>query len=198
MLGNAGDPPAPASETNSIHAGWRSRGYLPHVDAPDLVQYIVFRLADSLPAHLIEEIARKARRERVEAADAVLDRSYGRRDLAIPQIARTVEETILRFDGTRYALIAWCIMPNHVHVLIQIREGHRLDRVVHTWKSFTAHFANRLLGRTGRFWAPEYFDRFMRDEDQLAKNVDYIEANPAAAGLCREPADWAFSSAGRR
>ena len=159
-------------------AGWRSRGYLPHFDAPDLVQHIVFRLADSLPAHLIEGIASTSRHECLDAADAALDCGHGRGDLALPQIARTIEETMLRFDGDRYALIAWCVMPNHVHALIETRMGHRLDRVLHSWKSFTAHFANRFLGRTGRFWAPEYFDRFMPDDTQLGKTVAYIEANP--------------------
>src|SRR5438094_5341166 len=120
---NAGDPPATAAAT--AHAGWRSRGYLPHFDAPDLVQHIVFRLADSLPAHLVEDIAKRGRSERVSAADAALDHGHGRSDLMMPKIARTIEQTMLRFDGDRYALIAWCVMPNHVHALIETREGHR-------------------------------------------------------------------------
>jgi REP element-mobilizing transposase RayT len=163
-----------------------------------LVQHIVFRLADSLPAHLVEGITSSSRHERLEAADAALDCGHGRGDLAVPQIARTIEDTMLRFDGDRYALIAWCVMPNHVHALIETRMGHRLDRVLHSWKSFTAHFANRFLGRTGRFWAPEYFDRFMRDDTQLGKTVAYIEANPVSAGLCGDPSEWPFSSARSR
>lgn len=180
------------------HRGWRSRGYLPHFDAPDLVQHIVFRLADSLPAHLVQEITNAPRPDRADIADAALDRAHGRRDLLIPQIARAVEETMLRFDGERYALIAWCVMPNHVHALIEMRAGHRLDRILHTWKSYTAHFANRTLGRKGRFWAPEYFDRFMRDAAQLAAAVYYVEVNPVSAGLCRDAVEWPFSSAARR
>jgi putative DNA methylase len=73
-----------------------------------------------------------------------------------------------------------------------------LDRVVHSWKSFTAHAANRLLGRAQRFWAPEYFDRYMRDDTQLAGTRAYIEANPVKAGLCNDPTEWPYSSASFR
>jgi len=186
------------SATSADHAGWRSRGYLPHVDAPNIIQHIVFRLADSLPVRFREEFAAKPPAERVEAADAVLDEGHGRRDLANPQIAELVQNALLQFDGERYALVAWCVMPNHVHALAEMRQGHRLDRVVHSWKSFTAHAANRLLRRADRFWAPEYFDRYMRDDAQLAAVQAYIEENPVKAGLCRKPEDWQFSSASCR
>jgi putative DNA methylase len=89
-------------------------------------------------------------------------------------------------------------MPNHVHALIETCRGCTLDRVVHAWKSFTAHAGNRLLKRTGRFWAPEYFDRYMRDDHQFAATCAYIEENPVKAGLCSSPADWPYSSASRR
>jgi putative transposase len=180
------------------HAGWRSRGYLPHLDAADVVQHIVFRLADSLPARLRDEFALKSPADRAEAVDALLDEGHGRHDLAIPPIAELTQNALLRFDGERYLLIAWCVMPNHVHALAEIRSGHRLDRVVHSWKSFTAHAANRLLGRAQRFWAPEYFDRYMRDDTQLAGTRAYIEANPVKAGLCNDPTEWPYSSASFR
>jgi REP element-mobilizing transposase RayT len=70
----------------------------------------------------------------------------------------------LHFDGQRYRLLAWVVMPNHVHVLIETMTGHTLAAVLHSWKSYTAKEANRLLGRTGDFWQPEYFDRFIRDD----------------------------------
>jgi REP element-mobilizing transposase RayT len=180
------------------HKGWRSRGYLPHFDAPDLVQHIVFRLADSLPAAIRNEIAQRPKDDRVRAVDAALDQGYGRRDLVMPKLASLVQQTLLHLDGEHYSLLAWCVMPNHVHALAEIHSGQRLDRVVHSWKSFTAHQANRLLGRTGAFWAPEYFDRYMRDSDQLAATMAYIEENPARAGLCREPTAWPYSSASWR
>ena len=118
--------------------------------------------------------------------------------LTMPEIAELVQRALLRFDGERYSLLAWCVMPNHVHALIESRPMHRLDRVVHSWKSFTAHAANKLLGRTTAFWAPEYFDRYMRDDMHFAATLAYIETTPVKAGLCREPREWAFSSASRR
>ncbi|HEY3912465.1 MAG TPA: transposase [Stellaceae bacterium] len=180
--------------SSADHAGWRSRGYLPHLDAPELVQHLVFRLADSLPARFKDEIIGCPPATRAEALDAALDQGLGRRDLAIPEIAALVQRALLRFNGDRYALIAWCVMPNHVHSLIETREGHRLDRIVHSWKSYTAKKANRLLDRAGPFWAPEYFDRYMRDNAHLAATRAYIEANPVKAGLCRDASDWPFSS----
>jgi REP element-mobilizing transposase RayT len=104
----------------------------------------------------------------------------------------------LRFDGERYALVAWCVMPNHVHALAETFPGFPLDRVVHSWKSFTGHAANRMLGRADRFWAPEYFDRYMRNDGHLVGTSAYIEANPVKAGLCGVPEDWPFSSARHR
>jgi putative transposase len=184
--------------TSADHAGWRSRGYLPHLDAPDLIQHIVFRLADSFPARLREEIVKTPRDDRIEVADRLLDQGHGRRDLACPQIAQLMQQSLLKFDSERYALIAWCVMPNHVHGLIKVHSGTRLDRVVHSWKSFVAHKGNNLLGRTGSFWAPEYFDRYMRDESHLAATRTYIEENPVSARLCAAPSDWPFSSASMR
>jgi len=73
--------------------------------------------------------------------------------------------------------------------------GDRLDRVVHAWKSFTAKQANRYLNRDGASWAPEYFDRYMRDDTHFAATRAYIESNPVKAGLCQEVSDWLSSSA---
>jgi REP element-mobilizing transposase RayT len=88
-------------------------------------------------------------------------------------------------------------MPNHVHALVEIRSDYHLDQIVHSWKSYTAKQANRLLRRDGPFWAPEYFDRFMRDDAHLATTLIYIEENPVKAGLCATVSDWRFSSAWR-
>jgi putative transposase len=90
--------------SSADHAGWRSRGYLPHLDAPDLIQHIVFRLADSLPARLREEIVKTPRADRLKVANRLLDQGHGSRDLARPQIARLMQQSLLPFDCERYAL----------------------------------------------------------------------------------------------
>jgi REP element-mobilizing transposase RayT len=174
---------------------WHSRGYIPHLDAPSLVQHVVFRLADSLPVEIRNDLAKQSAVDRIRMADAALDQGHGRRDLENPLVARLVQAALLKFDGERYALVAWCVMPNHVHALLQLKPGFKLDRVVHSWKSYTAKEANRLLRCSGAFWAPEYFDRFMRDDEHLARTASYIEGDPVKAGLCANISEWRFSSA---
>jgi REP element-mobilizing transposase RayT len=102
---------------------------------------------------------------------------------------------LLHFDGERYRLIAWCLMPNHVHVVIEIVDGYSLTDIVRSWKSFSARRANSELGRTGRFWHPDYFDRYMRDERHFAQTVEYVELNPVKAGLASAADEWLWSSA---
>jgi putative DNA methylase len=194
-VGSGGVPPALTLASGGSQVRWRSRGYLPHLDGPSLVQHVVFRLADSLPAGLRNELAQARHSDRIAAIDAALDQGHGRRDLAVPAVADLVETALLTFGADRYALIAWCVMPNHVHALLTISPGYRLDRIVHSWKSYTAKEANRLLRRGGAFWAREYFDRFMRDSGHLARTAAYIEGNPVKAGLCEGLSDWRFSSA---
>jgi REP element-mobilizing transposase RayT len=86
-------------------------------------------------------------------------------------------------------------MPNHVHVLIQLREGYPMHKIIHSWKSFTANEANKLLGLKGPFWYHEYYDRFIRDQRHFDNAVRYIHENPVKAGLVEKPEDWPFSSA---
>lgn len=184
---------------HNTHKGWRSRGYLPHFDAPGLVQSITFRLADSVPVALWEALEQERNQtnslERRRQIEDLLNNGYGACYLARPEIGRLVEDALRHFDGERYRLIAWVIMPNHVHVLAEIWLGQPLDKIVHAWKSFTANEANRLLGREGRFWAREYYDRYIRNERHLAAVTHYIEQNPVKAGLVQTADAWPFSSA---
>jgi len=87
-------------------------------------------------------------------------------------------------------------MPNHVHVLIETITGFALSAIIHSWKSFTATKANRLLGRTGEFWMHEHYDRFIRDEKHLGVIRNYIRNNPVKAGLVKTPQEWSAGSAG--
>lgn len=106
-----------------------------------------------------------------------------------------VEAALIHFDGERYRLLAWCIMPNHVHVVAEPIGKHRLGSIVQAWKSFTAKQANRALGRQGPFWHKDYFDRFIRDEGHLDRTIAYVENNPVNARLAGDPAGWPFGSA---
>ena len=183
------------------YKGWHERGYLPHCDRPGLVQFVTFRLWDSLPAarrgeweHLLSADAGKksSREQRVKLED-YLDRGHGGCCLRDARVAAIAEQTITHHHGQRFQMLAWVVMPNHVHALIRV--GDSLGKIIQNWKSVSAVEANRLLGRNGRFWQPDYWDRFMRDEEQIRKAVRYIENNPVKAKFCREPQAWRFSSA---
>ena len=173
--------------------GWHSRGYLPHFDSPDTLQFITFRLADSLP-QAVQQVMRH-REYDVHLIDRELDSGLGACWLTRPEIAWLVEGALLHFDDRRYRLLAWCLMPNHVHAIVELLDSHSLGNIVRSWKSFTAHRANALLGRTGSFWHADYFDRYMRHEDHLAQTIEYVEQNPVKAGLVRDSRDWRWSSA---
>ena len=191
--------------------GWHSRGYHPHLDHPEAVQTVGFRLADSVPAALlkrwraerdgaIEDRTTSTASNRLRAARLARlvsrfeDAGHGACHLKRPEIARLVEAALLYGDGDRYRLIEWCVMPNHVHVLIEPIQ-RSLPEIVQAWKSVTARRANRLLGRQGPFWMRDYYDRYIRDARHLHLARRYIWLNPVTAGLCREPAEWRWSSA---
>ena len=200
MTGTAGDPPAQPLKD------WYSRGYLPHLDRGGKTQFVTFRLHDSLPAHLLNawkaELKGMIESERTQEENVRimrhLDAGAGECHLAIPVVARMVESTLLRFDGERYDLLAWVVMPNHVHLLARMADNASLPKVVHSWKSYTAHEANRTLGRTGPFWYREFYDRYIRDETHYHNVLRYIEHNPVKARLCARAEEFAYGSARRR
>jgi len=178
------------------HKGWNSRGYLPHLDAAAVIQHVTFRLHGSLPASVIDRLKADAdEADYLSAVDDELDRGLGRAWLTDPDCAALVAEALRQFDGQRYDLLAWCVMPNHVHVVVRQVEGWPLGVVVKSWKSYTARMINRRLERQGPLWAADYFDRYVRNEEQLVGVIRYVEANPVKAGLCRHPEDWPFGSA---
>ncbi len=163
--------------------GWHSRGYLPHYDGHGISQHTVFRLYDSVPPGQ-------------QSGDDVLDRHLGSAFLRNPACARHVVEALLHHDEERYGLQAWCVMPNHVHVLMAVNEKFQLGGIVRSWKMFTTRGINQELKRGGPVWAADYFDRYIRDETHFESTKRYIEMNPVAAGLCERPEDWEFSSVG--
>jgi putative transposase len=179
------------------HRGWHSRGYLPHFDAAGVMQMLTYRLEDALPHGVLERCLRDAshdaaRRRRLEEC---LDAGLGACFLRRPEAARLVVDNWKHFDGERYTLIAWVVMPNHVHVIITERPGWPLSRVIHGWKSFTAHRINGLLSVSGRLWEADYWDRGIRDERHYRAAVQYIHQNPVKAGLVAHPEEWPWSSA---
>jgi REP element-mobilizing transposase RayT len=185
----------------SQRVGVRSRGYLLHWEADNATYFITYRLADSLPRAVVSRIREQYRTDRVRGMtgpmasrrlsrrmNRYLRAGHGECLLREPAIAELTIDTWRHFDGERYQLITWCVMPNHAHVILRLFHGSELARVVHSWKSYTAKVANRLLARSGEFWAREYYDRCIRDERELLRTVRYVSENPAKAGLV----DWPY------
>jgi REP element-mobilizing transposase RayT len=189
------------------HNPWRNRGYLPHFDGTAAIQSITFRLADSLPEETLRRIEKELqqgpddlrvadRRRRIEGWLAA---GMGSCALRHPRLAELLQDTLLRWDGDRYRLLGWCVMPNHVHVLIE--PSAELGKIVQSWKSFTGRWAKTHARELGirlsedSFWLREYWDRYIRDERHFRQTLEYIHRNPVVAGLCAKPEAWAWSSA---
>ena len=171
-----------------------SRVRLPHWQVDQAVYFITFRLNDSLPLEVLralkserEQLLREAERTdrgKIDAAfslrlDQELDRGVGA--CVLREHAEVVAETLMKFDRARYELHAWCVMPNHVHAMLYLERGGDLPRILHSWKSYTAH----AIGR-GAIWQREYFDRVVRSPREFSDTMGYIRSNPAKAGL----RDW--------
>lgn len=92
------------------------------------------------------------------------------------------------FDGSRYELDAYVVMPNHVHVLLRPTQWaiYPLENILGGWKQFSSGHINRQMGLAGELWQDESFDRIVRDEEHLYRVLQYIGNNPERAGLSRE------------
>ncbi len=178
--------------------GWYASKNLPHFDAPGIFQYISYRLEDSMPAERRSEweafLDLEDEQEKLRKIETYLDRGYGACHLRNTRVADMVQGNWWHHDGVKYRLLAWVVMPNHVHVLIETWQVP-LGEILKSWKSYTAKEANNILGKQGTFWAEDYFDRFIRDETHFRRVVRYIENNPVKARFVRASKDWVWSSA---
>jgi REP element-mobilizing transposase RayT len=191
----------------------RTRGYLPHLESRNATYSVTFRLADSLPQQILDSYRRERQsivltaqqmnrplssdeRQRLhelfsEKIESHLDEGIGQCHLRNPKVAALVKSALHHFHARRYMLHAWCIMPNHVHALFTPLEDHPLETILHSWKSFTASEANKILARSGLFWMPEYYDHLIRDPSDFHHHDNYILNNPKKAGL----PDWPWVGA---
>lgn len=176
------------------HRGIYSRGYLPHIDLPDTIQHVRFHLAGALPAHALRLITQRPKEERPGLADEALDQASTRVRLRDYE-ADVVEAALLYFDGVRYDLLAWVVMPNHVHICFQQSRGWPLAKIVQSWKRHSGRRVNATNQSSGKTWEKDYFDRAIRTEEQLRHTLAYIEGNPVKARLVGRPTDWRWSSA---
>ena len=166
-----------------VQQTWRN---LPHREQPGATYFITFRLADALPTEArmrLTELRDLNDHEAFAWVDRYLDEGSGSCLFSHPAHAEIVASALRHFDGDRYGLGAFVVMPNHVHALVQPLEPHTRQQVVHSWKSYTANVLQRLAAIDGQVWQDEGFDRIVRDETELRRFHDYILANPTAAHL---------------
>jgi REP element-mobilizing transposase RayT len=213
---------------NPLRSGTHTRGYLPHVKREGASYFVTFRLNDSLPQAVLMKLqAERAERlrgldarqgqqktngkmpratetlEDIERAyfrqvENFLDRSSGECVLRRPDIAELVASALRFFDGERYRLDVWVVMPNHVHAVLWPMPNHALSEVLHSWKRFTARETNKRLQRVGQaLWQPESYDHWIRNDEEHARCCRYTVNNPVKARLCAAPEEWRWSSAWR-
>lgn len=207
------------------------RRSLPHWFMPGAAHFVTYRLAGTLPLAVIDEL--KAKKEQLlkqKPKDGVADhRRHVHKVLFAeyekyldnlsdidwlrdPKIASMLRQNLYHHDGNKYHLHAYCVMPNHVHVVLtpspefvtrvdeqaEVGEspdkGSPLSKIMHSLKSYTANEANKLLKRTGTLWQPESYDHWVRDDDELERIVNYVRGNPVAANLVTKPEDWCWCS----
>ncbi len=187
---------------------WHRRGNnIPHRENKGF-QTITFRLFDSLPRSVIanmhqeleylkelpdDEFKNARLAELRQTLDRYEDAGYGHCFLRDARIAQILADTLHLFDGERYRLISYCIMPNHVHVMIEVAPGWTLSKILHSWRSFSAQKANQILGRRGIFWMEEYYDRYIRNEEHFANVLEYIRMNPVKGGLVSNSSEWPWN-----
>ncbi|MBI4760039.1 MAG: transposase [Chloroflexi bacterium] len=203
---------------------------LPHWHPEGAMFFITFRLANSLPAHILQALEAEHEREkqivRAKYSGAQqyrelykLDKKYfGRFDswldrcveesprwLANERVAQIVAEEIHRLDGERYMLIAYCLMSNHVHLVIDTAErsfqpthagvtaNYPLADTLKLLKGRTARFCNQALGRSDSFWQAESYDHVIRNQKEYENIVWYTLNNPVKAGLVEKWEDWKYT-----
>jgi len=183
------------------------KGTLPHWRQDGATYFITFRLADSLPQEKLNQWKQEKvlwLKEHPEPHDEAtrheyyqlfpdrlqnwMDAGYGSCRLAGGEEKKRVENALKKFDGERYRLHEFVVMPNHVHVLVSPLADNLLSDILHSWKSYTANELNRLSGTKGSaVWQKESFDHIVRNERQMTQIRKYIQDNPKQSGRGFQP-----------
>lgn len=165
---------------------------LPHWHQGEKIQFVTIRLGDSLPQERLDELKKlktTLSKDRLNSADAKtrellrainrwLDAGYGSCILGDKNVRRIVIDALRHYDGDKYLLLGYVVMPNHVHILLVPLSENRLGSIVRQFKSYTAKQINVLSGNSGRLWQREYYDTLIRNRAHLLYCIQYIELNP--------------------
>ena len=203
---------------NPLLSGFHFRGGLPHLKKEGGTYFVTFRQAGTRPKEVLYRLkqerdiilqqATAAKRPLTwheqdelirwysDRVDKYLDAGHGVCYLRESGLAGLVAGAIAFFEGQRYELHAWVVMPNHAHVIVWPMPGHTLSGILHSWKSFTSHEINkRLSQKVVPFWQNESYEHLIRDDDELHRCCQYTLMNPVNARLCARAEHWQWSSA---
>ncbi|AUD02305.1 transposase [Spirosoma pollinicola] len=204
---------------------------LPHLQYVGATFFVTFCLKGALPAHVVQELI--AERERTikhlkekkadDTADVVyreqkryfarIERTldacqHGPDWLRNPSIAAVVANKIREANGKSYELLAYCIMPNHVHLVVDTANQletlepdedvtndnyQQLFQSLGIIKGGSAFKANQFMGRRGAFWQSESYDHYVRDAAELKRIINYTLQNPVKAGFVTNWQDWPYT-----
>ncbi len=155
-------------------------GHLPHIDLKNHYQFITFRTHDSVDGFLKKLTQQNLPNSKQQLAiDQYLDQSNNGAYLNTDVLLLLFEFIKIK-DSLLYELIAFCIMPNHVHLLIKPLDT--LLKIMQKLKGGSAKLINEKLKRSGRFWAAQYYDKLIRDEKHFLLVYAYIKNNPLVLG----------------
>lgn len=211
---------------------------LPHYQPEGYAYFITTRLAGTIPKVVYEKIKseyeqglkmlssfkndktkkdkyRELNRKNFMKYEKILDTcKYSHKWLGDKRIANVLKDSLHHRDGNLFDLIAYNIMPNHIHLVIypiverkasfaQIREediksdsGESLyivSKIMQDFKKYTTREANKILKRKGKFWQHESYDHVVRDQKELRRIVKYILNNPVKAGLSKNIDKWEWN-----
>lgn len=194
---------------------------LPHFQPENGLFFITTRIANSLPMKVIVEIKnqkhdfeqflehveenkkqlaiREFHKHYFKRFDELLDNNnQNRKWLMNPDIQQIIKQNFMHWNKIRYNLITYCIMPNHLHLVIRplIKSSEiyeSLAKIMFSIKSYAANECNKILDRKGQFWQHESYDHYIRNNDELNFYVNYILQNPVKAGLVNKPEHWKSS-----
>jgi len=207
------------------------RNYLPHIRPIGATFFITMRLDDALPQHIVKGLTEAFEKEKTDIIEKypndheervydaskrhfgkydhqLDDKPYGECHLKNPDVAHIITEKLNTMDGHYFELQAYCVMPNHLHLLIdtsiQLAGKHidesnlddnyiQLNTTLKHFKGATGYNSNQALGRSGKFWQRDSYDHYVRDDREWNNVVNYILNNPVKAGLVQTSFDWQYS-----
>ena len=202
MLGELFDPKAEMAIEERLRPHWSQTG---------AIVYITFRTIDSLPKEVLRRWEREKndwmrirglighwsdllpnlsladqrlfKQEFSNVREICLDECHGRCVLRQTQLSKIVADSLLHFDGVRYRMGDFVVMPNHVHLLASFATEEQMRKQCESWTHYTAFQIHRILREEGPFWQPEPFDHLVRSLEQYEYLRRYIADNPKKANL---------------